>query len=1051
MQRAAIGDGVELEYETTGHGDPVLLIHGSHIARSFLELARQPALTDRYTLIRYHRRGHLGSTPPQGTVGIADQAHDARALLDHLGVEQAHVVGHSYGATIALQVAADAPHRTRSLVLMEPAGIPVPLTKVVKDLSDYAAGRYEQGDWEAAEDLFLGSPEDRATLSRSVPGGIDQALRDMDTFFGVELPALDAWSFGAADAAPIRGPVLYVQGADTQAVYVESLDLLRQWLPQTETAVIADATHLLPMQQPAGVAVALRDFFDRHRGRGPAGSRPRVRPADRYNACADVVDGNLERGHAGRPAIVTNSDGQTYGDLARAVNRAGNGLSELGVTAGDRVLMALLDTPEFAAVFFGAIKIGAVPVPLGTDLSADEYALLLDDSGARVAVSSAPATEQLRQARRRAARLLPLVVSGEPAKDEFALDELADAAEPELSPAATTADDPCFWLYATGRSHRSARVVHPQPVMRRCADAYGRDVLGLDPEDVTFSVAKLHTAYGLGAGLYLPLARGATTVLIAEPVLPRVVADVAERFSPTVLFGLPSTYADELASARPRLDALRSVRRYVSSGGHLPGGVLERWQQTTGHEILEGYGLPESGHIFISARPGDARPDCMGTVLDGYEARITDDDSRDVPPGRPGRLLVRGPTLSLPTNGNGGGPEGWLDTGEVAAIGDAGHVYHRGRGDETVAAGGRLVSLRLIEGVLREDRRVQDCRVLARPDADGLMKPEAFVVLAPGTDREGGADGLRQAVRQRLGGSMTPRRFHVVDDLPPSGTRPIRSPFPDVDLSETTLTEFVLGAAADRGEVAALVDAVANRTITYRELAATVERVAGGLAARGVTKGDVLALFSPNCPEFVFTYYAALLLGAVVTTINPLTTTHDMARQLEHSRTPLAGHDPAAAGGEGRRRRDRRRCAGDVRLRRGRRGHTVRRAARPRPSRPGGRRRARRRRPAALLERHDRAAEGRGAHAPPARGLAVPDPARPSRGGRRRPHRRPAPLPHLRHAGHAQPGALPGRHGGHPAPVRTGVVSPPGPGAPRDQGRSRPAHRVGAGQRPAGR
>ncbi|MGH9010020.1 MAG: alpha/beta fold hydrolase, partial [Acidimicrobiia bacterium] len=500
MQRALVRGGVELEYESRGHGEPVLLIHGSHIARSFLELTAQPALTERSTLIRYHRRGHLGSTPPEGPVSIADQAQDALALLDHLGVGRAHIVGHSYGGAIALQLAADAPDRARTLVLMEPAGLPVPSGKVVKDLHDYAAERYRQGDWEVAEDLFLGGPGDRATLSRSVPGGIEQALRDMDTYFSVEAPALDVWSFDAAAAARIRGPVLYVQGADTPAVYVEALDLLHQWLPQMETAVIPDATHLLLMQQPEAVAEALRGFFDRHRPAAPAGSSRLVPPRDRYNAAADLVDGNLEGGRAGEAAIATSGGPSSYGDLARAVNRAGNALRELGVTPGDRVLLALLDTPEFAAAFFGAIKLGAVPVPVGTDLSADEYAVLLADSGARVALGGSPAAEQLRQARRGAARPLQLVVTGQPAEHEFVLDELMDAAETELSPAGTTAGDPCFWLYATGRSHRPARVVHPQRVMRRCADGYGREILGLGGEDVTFSVAKLHTAYGLGAG-----------------------------------------------------------------------------------------------------------------------------------------------------------------------------------------------------------------------------------------------------------------------------------------------------------------------------------------------------------------------------------------------------------------------------------------------------------------------------------------------------------------------------------------------------------------------
>ncbi|MDQ3944014.1 MAG: alpha/beta fold hydrolase [Actinomycetota bacterium] len=881
MQRATVDGGVELEYELRGHGDPVLLIHGSHIARSYLELTAQPALAERYTLIRYHRRGHLGSTPPQGPVSIADQADDARGLLDHLGVGRAHIVGHSSGGAIALQLAADAPDRTQSLVLMEPAVLQVPLGKTVKELNAYAEERYRQGDWEAAEDLFLGGPGDRASLARSVPGGIEQALRDMDTYFSVEMPALDAWTFDATDAERLQAPVLYVLGADTQALYVEILDLIRRWLPQTETTIVAGATHLLHMQQPEVVADALRHFFDRHRIVATSPSTGRVAPADRYNAAADLLDGNLERGRADHPAIATLDGVHTYGDLAVAANRAGNALRELGVVPGDRVLIALLDTPDFAATVLGAVKLGAVPVPVGTDLPSDEYAHLLDDSQARVAVASAPAAESLREARRAAGRLRHIVLTSEPAGDELLLEEVTGAVEAELSPGDTSDGDACFWLYATGRSHRPTRVVHRQRVMRLCADAYGRDVLGLGPDDVTFSVSKLHTAYGFGGGLYLPLAAGATTVLIAEPVLPRVVADVGVRFSPTVLFALPSTYAALLTPTRSGEGALRSVRRYVSSGGHLPGGVLERWRGATGLEILEGYGLPESGHIFISARPGDVRPDCMGTVLDGYEARITDGNGRDVPPGRPGRLLVRGLTISLPEDG--GRPDGWLDTGEVCAIGDAGHVYHRGRGDDAVAAGGMLVSLRQIEGVLRDDGRVRECTVLGRPDDDGLVKPEAFVVLAPGADPQVTADALRQRVRQRLGGERTPRRFHVVDALPPTGTRVIRSPYGDVELSEMSLTAFVLGRAVDRGDKPALVDGVTNRAISYRELADAVGRVGAALAARGVVKGDVLALFSPNCPEFVITYYAAMSLGAVVTTINPLTTAHDMARQLEHA------------------------------------------------------------------------------------------------------------------------------------------------------------------------
>jgi acyl-CoA synthetase (AMP-forming)/AMP-acid ligase II len=219
-----------------------------------------------------------------------------------------------------------------------------------------------------------------------------------------------------------------------------------------------------------------------------------------------------------------------------------------------------------------------------------------------------------------------------------------------------------------------------------------------------------------------------------------------------------------------------------------------------------------------------------------------------------------------------------------------------------------LVSLRQIEDLLREDVRVQECTVVGRPDDYGIVKPEAFLVLTPGADREATAGALRQLVRQHLGGERTPRQFHVVDVLPTTGmTRVIRSPYEDVELAETSLTDFVLGRAFDRGDKPALVDGVTNRIVTYRELVDQVGRVATALTSRGFEKGDVLALYSPNCVEFVLMLYAALSIGGVVTTINPLTTAHDMARQLEHSNTawlattaPLlaerASHAAAAAG-----------------------------------------------------------------------------------------------------------------------------------------------------------
>jgi pimeloyl-ACP methyl ester carboxylesterase len=263
MERARV-NGVELEYELKGSGEPVLLIHGSHIARSYLPLLAQPALTEKYTLIRYHRRGFLGSSPARGPVSIRDQAADARALLEYLRMSPAHVVGHSYGGSIALQLALDAPAHVQSLVLLEAALTTVPHWKAVRELNIATTARYRQGDWEAAVDAFLGAPAERSAVIRNVPGGLEQAIRDLDTYFSIEVPAHEAWRFTEAEGRQIRRPVLFIQAGEGQALYRECRDQIQQWMPQTEVVVLQGATHLLHMQQPAGAAALMAEFFARH-------------------------------------------------------------------------------------------------------------------------------------------------------------------------------------------------------------------------------------------------------------------------------------------------------------------------------------------------------------------------------------------------------------------------------------------------------------------------------------------------------------------------------------------------------------------------------------------------------------------------------------------------------------------------------------------------------------------------------------------------------------------------------------------------------------------
>jgi pimeloyl-ACP methyl ester carboxylesterase len=259
-------DGVELEYEVVGRGETVVLIHGSHIADAFLPLSTEPTLSA-YNLVRYHRRGFAACSKPDAALSIAEQAQDCEALLRHLGVERAHVVGHSYGGVIALQLAVQAPELVHTLVLEEPALLAVPSGEAFFGEMAPIVEMYGAGDKEGAVRAFVqlvGRSNSEEIIDKAAPGGMDQAIADADTFFQIELPALQEWSFSGDEAKSIDAPVLFVLGQDSPPMFHEQRDLVRSWLPQTEVAIIPDACHLLQMENPAAVGEALTDFFSRH-------------------------------------------------------------------------------------------------------------------------------------------------------------------------------------------------------------------------------------------------------------------------------------------------------------------------------------------------------------------------------------------------------------------------------------------------------------------------------------------------------------------------------------------------------------------------------------------------------------------------------------------------------------------------------------------------------------------------------------------------------------------------------------------------------------------
>ncbi len=267
MDIAAV-NGVELEYEVVGSGEPVLLI-SPVIADGFLPLIAEPALAG-YQLIRYHKRGWVGGTHTPPPVSVEDHAADAAALLDHLGLRPVHVAGHSSGAAVAAQLALDHPDHVHTLTLLELSLIAVPSLEAFFAQVEPALAAYAGGDHAGAIAIFLSAvsgvdwTSGRALLEERIPGAAEQAVRDADTFFGVELPALTEWTFGIEQAARLDRPVLSVVGSETQPVWVEVAAFLRSALPQVEERTIDGVGHLLQIQRPEPVARAMAEFLGRH-------------------------------------------------------------------------------------------------------------------------------------------------------------------------------------------------------------------------------------------------------------------------------------------------------------------------------------------------------------------------------------------------------------------------------------------------------------------------------------------------------------------------------------------------------------------------------------------------------------------------------------------------------------------------------------------------------------------------------------------------------------------------------------------------------------------
>ena len=492
---------------------------------------------------------------------------------------------------------------------------------------------------------------------------------------------------------------------------------------------------------------------------------------DEFNAAVHFVDRHVREGRSNKVAIECGDTRVTYGELFARVNRLGNGLKNLGVRMEERVLLLLPDVPEFAISFFGAIKIGAVPVPVNTLLKTRDYLYLLNNSRARVAIVGDSLLPLIRAIpREELPYLREIVVVGTRAENAVPFDDLTRGSSDELKAAATGKDDAAFWLYSSGSTGQPKGCVHLQHDMVVSSERYAKAILKISEDDRFFSVAKLFFAYGLGNGLYFPLAAGGTSILSPGPPRPQSVFEVIDRHRPTLFFSVPSNYVKLLAHCADegRDSDLSSLRHAISAGEALPAVVFHQFKERFGVEILDAIGSTEGLHMLISNRPGEVRPGSSGKVIPGFEAKIVDDDDVPVPQGQIGNLLVKADsTCACYWNEHEKSKNTfaghWLRTGDKYHQDEDGYFWYEGRSDDMMKVSGAWVSPIEIENVLVEHPAVLEAAVVFRPDADGFQKPGACVVLRNG---EGTAELARQLQEFVLGRLPVYKRTHWIVFLP---------------------------------------------------------------------------------------------------------------------------------------------------------------------------------------------------------------------------------------------------------------------------------------------
>ncbi|MBV9820368.1 MAG: benzoate-CoA ligase family protein [Solirubrobacterales bacterium] len=502
-------------------------------------------------------------------------------------------------------------------------------------------------------------------------------------------------------------------------------------------------------------------------------------PPERYNAC-DILDHNLEAGRGEKVAIHCGCETVTYAELSAQSHALAAALHEAGVKREARVLLILDDTPAWPIAFLGAMRAGAVPVPVSFLDNPQNIAHYLHDSYAEVVVVEGGVAEQLASVLAEVPSRPRVWVANGTAEHAIPLDEvLAEHSGAEVAATDTHRDDMAFWLYSSGSTGKPKGVVHLHHDIRYTCQTYARHILEIDESDTTMSTTKLYHAYGMGANLTFPYSVGASSVLLPGRANPQGALEAAARFQPTLFFSVPTLYNAMLNLEDAGQYDLSSVRRCASAAEPLSPAVLRRWNETFGLDILDGIGSTEMLHVYCSNRPDHIVPGTSGEPVPGYEIRLLDEDGNEVSDGEIGNLHVRGDSAhafywhqheksKATLKGE------WFFTGDRYRRSDEGGYIYEGRADDMIKVGGLWVSPIEVEHTLAEHPLVVEAATVG-VRVEETTRVKAYVVCRERVQSDDQlATELQEWCKSRLRRYEYPHFFAFVEELPKTLTGKIQ-------------------------------------------------------------------------------------------------------------------------------------------------------------------------------------------------------------------------------------------------------------------------------------